>query len=670
MSPTGTYRFLFILLSVVSSFTLRAQSEAELSALLTISDSIYASSPDSSYAIALRAEQLAIKNKFQKTEAKAKLQKGRYMLLKTELENSEKELNDALKIYTALNDPQGQAYVYRLKAILQGRIGNDQEQLQMLTKAVALYKTANDTSGSISALLNLSLYYLRHENAPQTFAVLNDLKASEKHIKKDTWVFYYQNWAKYYYLVKDYPAAIAYFDKAIAVAEAYGMKDSYITLITLKAQTYRSLNRFDAAEKLLLQAEELCLSGTFDHELNEAYDELIKVYTAEAAYQKAFYYLKRQNELRQKLYNIERINSLNSLEKKLKLSETEKELAQKSLEIEHEKLKYEESKSQNVKLLFVIGLVLLVSGFILYLYFKTRSLKDKITEQKLSIEEKSRIIEESYKNIKDSIVYSKQLQDATLPTGKLFKSHFPQSFIYYRPKDIVAGDFYWLERAGDRLFFAVADCTGHGVPGALVSVVCNNALNRAVKELNLFDPGKILDKVRELVIENFAKSEREVKDGMDIALCCFEYNEKGKLELKYAGANSPLWIFRENHEYISNAGKAFGFEIEYTAAQRYSVIELPSDKQPVGMVEKPAPFTTRSHELLAADTIYAFTDGISDQFGGNEGKKLKRSNFKKFLLSIQELPMDAQQQALSKMFEDWKTGYEQVDDVCVAGIRI
>ena len=670
MSPAGTYRFLFFLLSLVCSFNLKAQSEAEVSALLRTADSIYASSPDSSYAIALRAEQLSVKNKFQKTEAKAKLQKGRYFLLKTELENSEKELNAALKIYTALNDPQGQAYVYRLKAILQGRIGNDGEQLQMMQKAVALYKAANDTDGSISVLLNLSLYYLRHENATQTLAVLNDLKASEKQIKKDSWLFYYQNWAKYYHLIKEYPAAIAHFDKALAVAEAYEMKDSYITLITLKAQTYRALNELNAAEKLLLQAEELCINGIFDHELNEAYDELIKVYTAQADYQKAFYYLKRQNDLRQKLYNIERVNSLNALEKKLKLSETEKQLAQKGLEIEHEKLKYEESKSQNVKLLFAIGLIVLVAGFILYLYFKTRSLKDKISEQKHSIEEKSKIIEESYKNIKDSIVYSKQLQDATLPTGKLFQSHFPQSFIYYRPKDIVAGDFYWLERVGDRLFFAVADCTGHGVPGALVSVVCNNALNRAVKELNLSDPGKILDKVRELVIENFAKSEREVKDGMDIALCCFEYNEKGKPELKYAGANSPLWIFRENHEYISNASKAFGFRIEHPAEQRYSVIELPADKQPVGMAEKVLPFTTRSLELSAADTIYAFTDGISDQFGGKEGKKLKRSNFKKFLLSIQELPMNEQQQALSKMFDDWKTGFEQVDDVCVTGIRI
>ena len=192
------------------------------------------------------------------------------------------------------------------------------------------------------------------------------------------------------------------------------------------------------------------------------------------------------------------------------------------------------------------------------------------------------------------------------------------------------------------MLFAAADCTGHGVPGAMVSVVCNNALNRSVREYNLSDPGKILDKTRDIVIQEFEKSDEDVKDGMDIALCSLNGNK-----LSYAGAHNPLWIVRN--------GK---------------IIETKSDKQPIGKFDKSNPYTTHTFDLERGDVIYIFSDGYVDQFGGVKGKKFRAKAFREILLSIQEKSMEEQKQLLDKAFEDWKGSLEQIDDVCVIGVRI
>jgi serine phosphatase RsbU (regulator of sigma subunit) len=216
--------------------------------------------------------------------------------------------------------------------------------------------------------------------------------------------------------------------------------------------------------------------------------------------------------------------------------------------------------------------------------------------------------------------------------------------VLYKPKDIVAGDFYWIETLDDQVLFAAADCTGHGVPGAMVSVVCNNGLNRSVREYGLTDPGKILDRTRDIVIQEFEKSEEEVKDGMDIALCSLQGTT-----LTYAGAHNPLWIVRNG-----------ATEIE----------EIRANKQPIGKYDDPLPYTTHRIELQPGDTFYIFSDGYADQFGGERGKKLKSSNFKKLLLSLQQEPMKKQQTLLAEEFERWKGNIEQLDDVCVIGVRV
>jgi PAS domain S-box-containing protein len=260
------------------------------------------------------------------------------------------------------------------------------------------------------------------------------------------------------------------------------------------------------------------------------------------------------------------------------------------------------------------------------------------------LEKQKAITEEKNKDIMDSILYAKHLQDAILPPVNLIKQYLPESFVLYTPKDIVAGDFYWMEKLNDLVLISAADCTGHGVPGALVSVVCSVALNRAVKEFHITEPGKILDKVRELVLETFEKSESTVHDGMDISLCCINVLTK---EVQWSGAyNSLLYI---------HTGK---------------LTEIIANKQPVGKSDMPVPFQTHTLDLQHGDSLYLFTDGYFDQFGGPNGRKFMYTQFQETLLALTSLSMEKQQENLETTFEAWKGALDQVDDVLIIGIRL
>jgi serine phosphatase RsbU (regulator of sigma subunit) len=254
------------------------------------------------------------------------------------------------------------------------------------------------------------------------------------------------------------------------------------------------------------------------------------------------------------------------------------------------------------------------------------------------------LIEVKHREITENINYALRIQTAILPAEKLIKECLQNSFVLYLPKDVVAGDFYWMIRVKDIILFAVCDCTGHGVSGAMVSVICNNALNGAVRECNLTQPSLILDKVAELVDESFTQSEDKIQDGMDASLCAYYPLQR---KLQWAGANNPLWIVRNNE-----------------------LLEFKPDKQPIGKYENRQPYTNHEIELKQGDTIYIFSDGYQDQFGGEKGKKLTKKGLKNMLLSIAGKNMEAQYEALLNYHHEWKGKEEQVDDICVIGVRV
>ncbi|MFT5819740.1 MAG: serine phosphatase RsbU (regulator of sigma subunit) [Crocinitomix sp.] len=273
--------------------------------------------------------------------------------------------------------------------------------------------------------------------------------------------------------------------------------------------------------------------------------------------------------------------------------------------------------------------------------------RDSLFMQNKELERANQIIKTQYNEIADSINYAKKIQNAILPTRDLIKEHLPDSFLVYKPKAGVSGDFYWLESINeDQLLFAVADCTGHGVPGAMTSMLCIGALNRAVREFKLTEPGAVLDKAREIIISDFDKSSEELHDGMDISLCLL--NTKS-LKLQWSGAFNPLWIVRN----------------EANEVQHYF-----PDKQPIGNYPIYTPFNTEFIQLNKGDQIFIFSDGFADQFGGDKNKKYTSKRFKGLVEKNAHLPINTQKEIIINTFIEWKGQNDQIDDICLMGVRV
>jgi len=307
----------------------------------------------------------------------------------------------------------------------------------------------------------------------------------------------------------------------------------------------------------------------------------------------------------------------------------------KKVQIEKQQAEIKVRRNLQYTLFGGLLITLIFAGFIFNRFKITSRQKGIIENQKEEVEAKNKLVTES-------IEYASRLQTAMLPPLKLISNYLPQSFVLYKPRDIVAGDFYWTHKMGDTIFFAAADCTGHGVPAAMVSVVCCNALNRVVGELKITEPGHILTKTRELVLETFIKSEQQVYEGMDISLGAL----KG-MSLNWSGANNPLWLIRNGE-----------------------IKTLIPDRQPVGKSDNQEPFNSHQVDLQQGDMLYVFTDGFADQFGGPQHKKFKSANFKKLLLELHQMDVLIQKEKLESAFEHWRGKHEQLDDVCVIGIRV
>lgn len=272
---------------------------------------------------------------------------------------------------------------------------------------------------------------------------------------------------------------------------------------------------------------------------------------------------------------------------------------------------------------------------------------EEVVRQKEEIENKNGELEILYKQVTDSIHYAKRIQEAILPPQALFDQLLPNSFVLYKPKDIVSGDFYWLDKKGESVYFAAVDCTGHGVPGAFMSIVGSNLLKDAVNNTDLYAPAEIMDKLNEGVASTLhvGITEKQTKDGMDMTLCAIDYKS---MKLQFAAAFNPLYIVRDGE-----------------------LLQYKADKFPVGaFVGEKRKFSNNTLDLKKGDMVYIFSDGYADQFGGPKGKKFMAGNFRSLLLEVSKLPSEQQRQRLNETIEDWRGELEQVDDVLIIGVKI
>lgn len=542
--------------------------------------------------------------------------------------NKWKETNDLIRIAIGYGD----------LAVINYYLGHFKEASEYWQKSVDIYTIKNDKQKLAGDLGNLGLVQIE----------LGDLFKAEQSLKKSLQLCIetnsynsianaYNNLSKLESHKNNLPVAIEYNKKSLEYFQKTGDIEHLINTYSNSAELYRRVNNHTEALNNINKAFELESQRNNKTNLNTLLLNRAAIYADIKKHKEAYDDILQHIQIKDSLVNSENQMAVSELEKKYELSEKENEN-----KLLNERIKVKDVESDRQKLaISLIGIVLLFVAGAAFILIRQNREKNRINKQ---LAEQNNIIESQHKDIKDSIQYAKRIQDAILPPLAHIQKFLPDSFIYYKPKDIVAGDFYWMEQKDNLVFIAAADCTGHGVPGAMVSVVCSNALNRAVLEFNLTDPGKILDKTRDLVLETFAKSDSDVKDGMDISLCVVNHSSKS---VTWAGANNPLW---------------------YTNGK--NIIEITADKQPIGKSDHPKPFTTHTIPVKSGDSVFLFTDGYADQFGGPRGKKFKYKQFQELLLSKNTESPDIQRQALHNAFIQWKGQQEQIDDVCVIGFRI
>lgn len=393
-----------------------------------------------------------------------------------------------------------------------------------------------------------------------------------------------------------------------------------------------------------------------------AYRSLARIYGMERSTAEAYKSLLNYVNITDSLYNIQKIIDANRMENQLLLRQKENEIhsQRELLLVKNAKLKQESIKRN---LLLVISVLLF--GVIVFAYREYRVKRNAnklLLSQKGETEQQKNLLEQRTRDLTDSLNYAKRIQKAVLSVSQQPQDFFHDSFLIFIPKELVSGDFYWFKQVDEnRLMFAVADCTGHGVPGAFMSIIGMFGLNQIVSEDGKTNPGDIINSLNTLFNASFEQREgAEIFDGMDIGLC--NYNRSTR-ELLFGGANIYLHILRR-----SNLPPASSATLH--ASQEFSLYQVKCDRQSVGYEAEKADFTTHSVQLMEGDIIYLFTDGFTDQFGGAKNKKYKLSDFRQLLCDNAHLPINKQRDILFDVYTNWKGGNIQVDDVTVLGVRI
>ena len=560
----------------------------------------------------------------------------------------------ALQLREQLLDSAGMAQSYNNIGSTYDDIGgNDSLSKDYILKSYRIRKAIGDEMGAGICLMNIAnteclmgqndSAFIHFREANAVFIKYNNLFGQ---------AYIYNNFGESFARMEAYDSAKVYFHKAIELREKIGDQNGLgqslnsISLMYLQILNGKSKKDPKEVENIQKYAEaglELGKRIGIPSLVQTSSLVLVRVYALQNRASEAVEMYDLSMKMKDSLHGVESQAAVIASETKYAY-EKQKAIDDITRDKEVAIEKAQKAKQRVVIVIVSIGSVILIIllGFIFNRLRLTNKQKKEIESQKEKIDLQHKALEETHEEIKDSINYAKRIQTAILPSYNTVKRNFPDSFVTYIPKDVVAGDFYWTQSFGNQNLIAAADCTGHGVPGALVSVVCNNCLNRSVKEFGLRTPAEILNKTRDLVIEEFEKSDEEVKDGMDIAMISIEANK-----LQFAGANNPLWILREGE-----------------------LIEIKGDKQPIGKHIQMQSFTNHEFDLKTNDILYIFSDGFSDQFGGDKGKKMKSSNMKKLILAHGGMDLTTQKETLEAKFHEWMGDFAQLDDVCLIGVKI
>ncbi len=520
-----------------------------------------------------------------------------------------------------LKDNHGLAASYGNIAIIFDERGDPDNALLYYKKALSIFEEEKDFAQTAACLDNMSLIFKQKKDYKTSFD----------------------------YNIKGYKLRES-------IHDTIGMLASMENLGGIFLSQNKPDDAIDISEKVLKIAIRLGAK----EDMKYAYINLKEAYEAKKDYPAANNILNKLMDIKDSLRNIENANQIAELETKFKTKEKETELSEiKLIQQLREKENLEKLKRKNyfIIILSLIGVFILLLAFLLLKRFREKkhvaeafkAKNEAIELQKTIIDKAFYELTEKNNDITDSIKYAKRIQDAIFPSSDHFSKLLPDSFVYFKPKDIVSGDFYWVEKGIDgSVFVAVVDCTGHGVPGAFMSIVGFNLLNNAIHEHMCNTPADILNQVNKDLNETLKQTEEEntIKDGMEISIC--KWNRTTN-EFMFSGANTVIY-------HIAND----------------ELKTIKGDKHPIGSFygEKLKPYTNITLTVSKNDCIYLFSDGYADQFGGEKGKKFKYKQLEEMLFNNSEKTMSTQCAELNSTFVSWKGKLEQIDDVCVIGIRV
>jgi serine phosphatase RsbU (regulator of sigma subunit) len=578
-------------------------------------------------------EGLAFSSKVNSLEIKAKMfsKLGAMYINQKDYQNALKYYKEGLVTMKKTNNKLGIANYNITVGTLFGKINQISNAEKHLNEAINSFDNKYD---KVVALNNLALMYEGnnlYNDAIKTFIESKNMLESNYPVDSTFLAASFINIGRLYGKLKQFDNALLNQKNALKIALLIGEKSRIDFFLHDIANTYFLMGDYKNSK---IYNDRIGLIDDVFIQYNDAdvfYLESTRIDSAAGDWKNAF-----ENH---KLFTFYKDKNKTDELMKMEAKSFYKNRFEKETLIEKVKSTKEIEKQKILRNSFIGGfiLVFVIAIGIFRNLQQNRKAKAIIENQKLIVEEKNR-------EILDSIEYALRIQTAILPTQKIVKQYLENSFIIYKPKDIVAGDFYWMETINDLVLFAACDCTGHGVPGAMVSVVCHNALNRAVREFGLTTPAYILDKTAEIVLENFSKSEEEIQDGMDISICSLNIKTN---TLEWAGANNSLIL-------INNG----------------QLIETKADKQCIGYNDNVKPFTNHQFKLQPDTNIYLFTDGFADQFGGQPERKLTKNRFRELLLSVQNLTIQQQAVELDNFITNYKQKIEQTDDILVIGVKV
>jgi serine phosphatase RsbU (regulator of sigma subunit) len=551
-----------------------------------------------------------------------------------------------------LKDSLSLANSYNSIGIVYFRMNEQEKAFDYWKKSLRLSLRFNKQDLAMNAYTNMAmLYNERNDTIMAMDYTLKglDIARSMKDSSKIATIA--ANVGELYNGRKQYKKGLEYLDMAVAYGanEANGGRGSP-ELDGCYAYAYAHLKQYPLAHQHMDKALALAHEMKDNFLLEQLYQQDAEMYADEKNFPEAFKAQKLFAQFNDSVYSKKNVEKMSDLRAQYEVDKKESELKQEE-HVQELNREVEARKQKLFDLALMAGLAMVaILALILFRGYRIKKKSNQlILEQKREIEGKNQELEQVNKEVHDSIQYAQRIQQAILPPLELIQENLPESFVFYRPKNVVSGDFYFFSKGKKgELLFAVCDCTGHGVPGAFMSMIGSEQLSKIINERQVMDPAVILNELHAGMRHALQQDRNTTRDGMDAALCRIDRKTN---KLFFAGANRPCWII--------------------TAASK-ELVELKPDKQAIGGLEAEQRklFGQQEYQLHAGDKVYLFSDGYADQFGGERGKKFMLRSFQKLLLSVTSLSMKEQEAALNLAFSDWKGNLEQVDDILVVGFEI